>query len=138
MDVQGKMINCVDFDLEDDTITEQTHAKEIGNEKGKLVIQSIGVVVLEFLDKHFTNLFEYGYTREMEAKLDNISSGEYEWTELCRSSVNDMRELGNEVTTEIGMDKFEYQIDDKYTYMIGKYGPVIRYKNEPLKKKGVF
>lgn len=135
-DVPGKMVSCIDFDLEDDTITEQTHAKEIGNEKGKLVIQSLGVVVLEFLDKHFSNLFEYGYTREMEAKLDNISSGEYEWTELCKSSVNDMRELGNEVTTEIGMDKFEYQIDDKYTYMIGKYGPVIRYKNELLKKKG--
>ena len=49
--------------------------KIIGNEKNKLVIQTIGLVVIEFLIKHFEDIFSYDYTKEMESELDNILQG---------------------------------------------------------------
>ena len=33
--------------------------REFGNEKGKLVIQPLGIIVIEFLEKHFAQLFDY-------------------------------------------------------------------------------
>ena len=60
--------------------------KVIGNEKNKLVIQTIGLVVIEFLIKHFEDIFSYDYTKEMESELDNILQGVIEeWNEICKN-----------------------------------------------------
>jgi DNA topoisomerase-1 len=59
-DVKGKKINCIDFELTDDTIEEKTHEKEFGNEKNRLVIQPVGLLVIEFLIENFQQLLKYG------------------------------------------------------------------------------
>jgi DNA topoisomerase-1 len=82
--VIGKKIKCVDFELVDDMISEITNEREFGNEKGKLVIQPIGIVVSEFLTKYYDELFKYEYTKYMEDILDNIAKGNTIWHELCR------------------------------------------------------
>jgi DNA topoisomerase-1 len=123
MDIKGKEIICRDFELENGVISEIENKREFGNEKGKLVIQQLGVIVMEFLDKHFNPLFNYEYTREMEISLDKISKGELIWFEVC-SSLN--KEIDNLIHAVKDETKFEIQIDDNNTYIIGKYGPVIK------------
>ena len=63
---------CKDFELENNEIKEIVCQKEFCNEKGKLIIQPIGIIVIEFLDKYFSELFDYDYTKKMEDLLDNI------------------------------------------------------------------
>jgi DNA topoisomerase-1 len=82
--VTGKKLSCVDFELVGEEITEINTEREFGNEKGKLVIQPIGVVVCEFLIKYYDDLFKYEYTKYMEDILDNISKGNTVWYDLCR------------------------------------------------------
>lgn len=82
--VTGKKIKCVDFELVDDMISEITNEREFGNEKGKLVIQPVGIIVCEFLTKYYDELFKYEYTKYMEDILDNIAKGNTIWHELCR------------------------------------------------------
>lgn len=82
--VIGKKIKCIDFELVDEEISEINTEREFGNEKGKLVIQPIGVVVCEFLSKYYDELFKYEYTKYMEDILDNIAKGNTIWHELCR------------------------------------------------------
>jgi DNA topoisomerase-1 len=122
-DVKGKEVVCRDFELEAGEICEIENKREFGNEKGKLVIQPLGIIVMEFLDKHFNKLFKYEYTSLMESALDKISKGELIWFEVCASCNKEVDDLVESIKNET---KYEFQIDDNNTYMIGKYGPVIK------------
>jgi DNA topoisomerase-1 len=122
-DIKGKEVICSDFELEDGEISEIEIKREFGNEKNKLVIQPLGIIVMEFLDKHFNKLFNYEYTSLMESALDKISKGELIWFEVCASCNKEVDELIELIKNET---KYEFQIDDNNTYMIGKYGPVIK------------
>ena len=126
-DIKGKEIACKDFELENGEICEIETKREFGNEKGKLVIQPLGIIVSEFLDKHFHELFNYNYTQQMEEALDKIAKGQQIWHELCKTCNTQIDDLIN------GLDpstKIEFKIDDTTTYMIGKYGPVLKCTTE--------
>jgi DNA topoisomerase-1 len=122
-DIKGKEIVCKDFELENDEIFEIETKREFGNEKGKLVIQPLGIIVMDFLDKHFINLFNYDYTRIMEESLDKISKGELIWYDICSNCNIQIDTLVDGLDIET---KLEYKIDNNNTYLVGKYGPVIK------------
>jgi len=133
--VEGKKIKCVDFQLIGDELEENESERVFGNEKNKLVITPIGTIVYEFLEKHFDDLFNYDYTKNMEDDLDKISKGDKIWHTLCDECNKQIKTLSKELK---GQDKLTIKIDDKHTYMIGKYGPVIAYKEgDKLKFKPV-
>ena len=135
-DVKGKQIICKDFELEDDVLTETNTTREFGNEKGKLVIQQIGTIVMEFLDKNFNELFNYEYTKNMEEDLDKICKGEKIWYQLCDSCLKELNVLCEKLKDE---KKHEIKIDETHVYMIGKYGPVIKcVKNDGKKDEVTF
>ena len=123
-DVEGKKIVCKDFELVKSDLTEYETEREFGRERNKLVIQQKGKVVIEFLMEHFRDFFEYDYTRNMEDELDLIAKGEKEWRALCD-------DCGTSLKRQIGdmPNKTDIKIDEHHTYIIGKFGPVIKYKN---------
>jgi DNA topoisomerase-1 len=122
-DIKGKEVICRDLVLEDGDIYEIENKREFGNEKGKLVIQPLGIIVMEFLDKHFNKLFNYDYTCLMETALDKIAKGDLIWFEVCEACNKELDELIEIIRDET---KFEVQIDENNTFLIGKYGPVIK------------
>jgi len=126
MDVPGKEISCIDFELEDYNLTENINKRTFGGEKNKLVIQPVGILVIEFLVEHFDNIFSYDYTSHMEAQLDEIAKGRYIWYNLCKSCLDEIDKLSHNLVGSID-DKIKIIIDDKHTYMIAKYGPVIKF-----------
>ena len=126
-DIKGKELVCKDFELEDGEISEIETKREFGNEKGKLVIQPLGIIVMEFLEKHFDSLFKYEYTSNMESILDKIAKGEEIWYNLC-SECN--KQIDNIIDSMSMEHKIEYKIDENNTYIIGKFGPVIKHVEE--------
>lgn len=152
-DVAGKLIKCVEFELEGEEITETEVERELGAEKNKLVLQPLGKLVWEFLQSKYCSLFEYEFTKHMEDSLDIIAKGEKEWVNLCRECDNQVESLicqdtnnlkqsdKNKTDTENnsenekidGKQKLrvnskkacEIQIDDEHIYTIAKYGPVV-------------
>jgi DNA topoisomerase-1 len=124
-DVKGKTIIVKDYELENDDISELETSREFGNEKNKLVLQPLGRIVMEFLDKHFIDLLNYDFTKEMEDDLDKISKGECEWTDLCTKCNTTLDSIIHKVK-EIEKSKFEIKIDDIHSYTIAKFGPVIK------------
>lgn len=125
-DVEGKVIECTDYTLEGDELQEIDTKRVFGNEKSKLVIQPIGILVMEYLLEGFNELFVYEYTSNMEDKLDEISRGEYEWKRLCDecdSTIKTMVKKTNNKSPNI-------KIDEHHTYMVSKYGPVIKFEKD--------
>ena len=122
-DIKGRELLCKDYELEGEDIFEVENKREFGNEKGKLVIQPMGVIVMEFLEKHFNDLFDYNYTCIMEDSLDKIAKGDAEWVDLCKSCNAQIDTLVDGLRDET---KFEIKLDENNTYLVGKYGPVIK------------
>jgi DNA topoisomerase-1 len=131
-DVTGKTVECIDFTLEGEELLETKTKREMGNEKSKMVIQQTGTLVLEFLIKHFDKLFNYDYTKQMEDALDLIAKGEKNWYELCNECLRDITSVLSEVEDEED-ENVSIKIDENHTYMIGRYGPVVKYTT--VKKK---
>ena len=122
-DIEGREVVCKDYELENDDIYEVETKRTFGNEKSKLVIQPLGIIVIEFLQKYFDELFNYDYTREMENDLDKITNGEKEWNELCNECNSQLSRLIENIKED---KKMEWKIDDNHFYIIGKYGPIIK------------
>jgi DNA topoisomerase-1 len=124
-DIKGKEIDCSDYELVNGEIFEIDTKREIGNEKNKLIIQPLGIVVIEFLEKYFNDLFNYNYTKELEDNLDKIAQGQQIWHELCKECNNQIIELIKKINDN-GEKKIEIKIDENNSYIIGKFGPVIK------------
>lgn len=124
-DVKGKTIRVKDYELENDEISEIETTRDFGNEKNKLVIQPLGKIVMEFLDKHFLDLLNYDFTREMEEELDQISKGIIIWNEVCKKC-NDKLDTIIDGVKQTQKSKFEFKIDDNHVYTLAKYGPVVK------------
>jgi DNA topoisomerase-1 len=74
--ISGTKINGLQYELiptKSNFLSKLSISKVLGGEKNKLVIQPLGIQVIEFLMKHFS-LFEYTYTSDMEKMLDTISN----------------------------------------------------------------
>lgn len=122
-DVQGIEIVCTDFELSNDyTLEEKVTKREFGNEKGKLVINPLGKIVIEFLINNFDNIFNYDYTKQMEEKLDEINKGHMVWQQLCKECLDEIELSCN----NFNLDKINIQIDENHFYIVGKHGPVIK------------
>lgn len=122
--IDGKQVKCVDYELSDDEIKEITTMRSFGKENKKLVIQPIGRIVIEFLTKHFNDLFVYEYTANMENELDRIGSGEVEWQSLCQRCYDQIKQLTDKIADEpINKNK----LDAHHSLYVGKYGPCIKF-----------
>ena len=133
--VEGKKLEIVDYTLEDGNINVERGSKEFGNEKNKLVITQIGILVIEFLIKYFDSLFGYDYTKKMEDDLDQIARGLKEYHTLCDDCNNFIENLIRENSLlersiKSVMQKLNIKIDEKHTYLIGKNGPIIKFLKE--------
>jgi DNA topoisomerase I len=53
-------------------------------DKKRFIAESLGRLVNAFLVSFFERYVEYGFTADLEAKLDDVSAGEYEWKQLLR------------------------------------------------------
>lgn len=132
--VEGKKLTITDYVLENNKIIEDNREKIFGNEKNKLVITQLGIIVIEFLIKYFNNLFEYDYTKQMEDKLDIIAHGDMDYVNICKECNNliELLDKNNIYKTdgETTKEKNTIKIDDKHTYYIGKNGPIIKYEKD--------
>ena len=123
IDIEGREIVCKDYELSDGEIFEVQTERTVGQERGKLILQPIGVIVSEFLDRRFADIFNYDYTREMELSLDKVSGGQIKMQDLCEQSNNQVDSLVALLNNET---KMEIRIDENNTYLIGKYGPIVK------------
>ena len=120
--ISGIKVSCKEHTLESDMLSETMIEREFGNEKNKLLIQPLGILVIEFLIQHFEKLFNYEYTKKMENELDLISQGKKEYAVLCEVVYKEL----NELIEPIKKQKCKIKIDDNHEFIVGKNGPIIK------------
>ena len=120
--IDGIKIKEYEYTLKKGDIIKKLNEKQVKQEKNKLIIQPLGILVIEYLLMHFDALFDYKYTETMEAALDDVVCDRVEWKKIC----HDCYDMVKSLLKQIKKEKREYKIDDNHTWVIQRYGPVIK------------
>lgn len=120
--IAAKKIKTKEYTLENRTINELDQIKEVGGEKKKLVIQSIGLLICEWLYENHDKIFNYDYTSQMEEKLDKISNNNLTYYDIC----NEIHDYLSNIESD--SKKMEKQIDEDHSLIYGKNGFVVKTK----------
>ena len=135
-DVEGTAVECREYTLRHGNTHSapntadfevKTVTKIMGAEHQKLVIDPMGVVVIDFLYQHFSDLFSFDYTKKMEERLDAVASGTEPWHQVCRECHEEIGRLTKAIDT---LEKKAYSIDDNYVVVFQKFGAVLKHKTE--------
>jgi len=114
-DIDGIEIECMEYILREQELTEIPKTNIFGKEKNKLVLQPIGLATVEFLIQHFQPLFNYDYTKQMEDHLDKVSV--INWNMICAECENLIKTLAKPVAKLV-----------KPVYMIGSRDGATQYE----------
>jgi DNA topoisomerase-1 len=93
-DVPGVPQTFTEFVSRNASIEEIQVTKNLGAERAKLVLEPLGHVCIEFLLKHFGELFDYSYTELMERALD-AELNATTWYERCQHTLDDVTRMIN-------------------------------------------
>jgi len=91
--------------------------RTVKKEINKLAPTNLGCSVLDFMLRHFTELFEYDFTSQVENKLDCIAEGKVEWKEILQNIWNSYKDkyysLNNNIKTNDRADTNEKVYENK-------------------------
>jgi DNA topoisomerase-1 len=122
-DLNGHKEDCTDFYLRNDLLEEKMNVKTFGYEKNKLIIQDTGILCIEFLLKHFGNIFDYSYTKNLEIKLDSIKENSSSWTDICKLTNKDLIKRIKELKKN---HNNSFNIDEKHTLQFTSFGAIVK------------
>jgi DNA topoisomerase-1 len=90
-DISFPSLECIEHEMVENNIKEHSVKKERNKEKNKLQIQPIGEDILKYLLEDFSLLFDYEYTKKMERRLDEITTGNTSLKEVCKECYEDIQ-----------------------------------------------
>ncbi len=128
-DREGKERNFTVLFFENNNISRSVKSEKFGSEKSKLFPSDIGMVVTDFLAKHFENIMDYGFTASVEEEFDKIARGQLVWNNMIAKfytpfhkevvDTSENAERQNAVRI-IGVDP---ESGKPVSVKVGKYGP---------------
>ena len=119
--------------LKGQKITTKTKKEMAGSEKGRLLPTDIGIVVNDFLIKHFPDIMDYGFTARVEQDFDKIAEGKTDWNQMMTKFYKQFEPTVEKVIkarSEHKAGERQLGIDPKsgkpVFVKIGRFGPVVQ------------
>ncbi len=128
-DRDGKERNFTVLTLAKNEISKEVKIEKYGTEKSKLFPSDIGMVVTDFLSKHFENIMDYNFTASVEEEFDKIARGQLVWNKMIEkfyspfhSEVTKTNETAERQNAErlLGVDP---TTGKNVSVRVGRYGP---------------
>ena len=126
-------------------ITTKQRKEIAGSEKGKLLPTDTGIVVNDFLIRHFPTIMDYNFTANVETQFDEIAAGKEKWREMIRDFYNDFEPTVEQTIAT----RDEHKAGERHlgkdpvtgkpvSVKIGRFGPVAQIGNAEDKSKPRF
>ncbi len=129
---EGTIRTFKEMTLVKDSLAEKTLEETTGATSKRLYASDMGMVVTDFLDQHFDEIMNYGFTAEMEAKFDKIAEGHEEWKKMIKEFYGpfhtDVEETLEKAERAKGRRDLGVDPESGHTVMVQltRYGPVIQ------------
>lgn len=120
------------YNLKNDELTEKIETEITGSTSSRLYPSDIGIVVTDFLELHFDDVMNYGFTAEIEQKFDKIAEGGVQWRDMLKGFYHPFHESVEETleNAERAKGKRELGIDPESGHtvlvQITRFGPVVQ------------
>ena len=118
--------------LKNDNISKITDQENTGAEKAKLFPTDLGLVVTDFLNQHFNDVMDYGFTARIENDFDEIAEGKKQWTGMVdgfykpfKQDVDKTMETAERIKGERELGT-EEGTGKKIVARMGRFGPMIQ------------
>jgi DNA topoisomerase-1 len=128
----GKERQYAKLTLKGTDLTETLLTEITGAEKNKLFPTDIGMVVNDFLNQHFSDIMNYGFTASVEKEFDEIAQGMTSWVKMIdgfykpfHKTVNKTLEEADRATgeRELGVDP---KTGKRVIARMARFGPVVQ------------
>ena len=128
---EGVKRDVIELKLENGVVSEGVVSEKTGATKGKLVPTPVGELVSDFLTDNFDQIVDYGFTADVEQKLDLIAEKKLDKVKMLRDFYTPFSELVDHSSflerynsaTELGTDP---KTGKKIYAKIGKNGGFIQ------------
>ncbi|HBO64606.1 TPA: type I DNA topoisomerase, partial [Candidatus Saccharibacteria bacterium] len=114
-------------------VSREVIQEKTGSDKGKLIPTSIGMMISDFLNDHFTQIIDYGFTANVEEEFDQIATGALARNTMLEKFYTPFHTL---ITNSGGIDRAQVAkatpvgTDPKTGKMIyariGRFGPMLQ------------
>ena len=113
-------------------IKRKTAVENVGVEKAKLFPTDIGTLVTDFLNEHFRQIMDYGFTATVEKEFDEIAQGMIGWAKMIESFYKPFHKEVDKTLANAERVKGERIIGTDpatgkpVSGRIGRYGPLVQ------------
>ena len=76
---EGKPVEVTNFKLKGSALSSSSKKEIVGEDRGKLLPQDVGLMVTDYLVENFPSIMDYNYTATVEDNLDKIAEGQQDW-----------------------------------------------------------
>lgn len=131
-DREGKERNFTTLSLQNSQISRTVKTEKYASEKAKLFPSDIGMIVTDFLSKHFDKIMDYNFTASVEKEFDEIARGQMVWNKMIaqfykpfHQEVEKTTETAERQSGErtLGVDP----VSGKTVYAkVGRFGPYVQ------------
>ncbi len=141
-DREGKERQIESIVLKDDKINAEKKIEKYGTEKSKLFPDNIGMIVNDFLVKHFQKILDYNFTANVEKEFDEIAAGKKEWPKMIDRFYKPFHEQVERTLKESEYSRGERELGkdpktgEKIIARMGRYGAMVQMgENDPENDK---
>jgi len=75
----GSPVEVTNYKLKGEAVSSSVKKEMVGEDRGKLLPQDVGMLVTDYLVENFPDIMDYNYTAGVESNLDRIADGEEDW-----------------------------------------------------------
>lgn len=98
---KGKAYNLKQFTFSSDGLTQKNNKKNVGMANNILIPSDTGILLSEFLDEHFTQIFNYRFTANIENCFDEIVNGNSSYNSVVGEFYRNLQGSISEVAKSI-------------------------------------
>ncbi|MFO7868405.1 MAG: type I DNA topoisomerase [Bacteroidales bacterium] len=143
-DRPGKKRKAHQIVLHNNEIVFSEKDENYGAEKSKMFPTDIGMVVTDFLKKHFEYILDYNFTAKVEEQFDKIAEGNEDWQKMITAFYSSFHPTVEKTLehSERGDGERILGVDPKtgkqVSVRIGRFGPMVQLGDSESEEKPIF
>ncbi|HSC52777.1 MAG TPA: type I DNA topoisomerase [Phnomibacter sp.] len=143
-DKEGQQRTVRIWKLVHDKVSGVKQSENYGAEKAKLFPTDLGFVVTDFLNKHFDNVMDYGFTASIEGEFDKVAAGAKQWNSMVKDfydpfhkEVAETLEHADRATGERFLGEHP-ESRKPIVARMGRFGPMVQIGSSEEEEKPLF
>jgi DNA topoisomerase-1 len=127
--------------LQNNVVSKRTEQENYGAEKNKLFPSDVGMLVTDFLMKHFDQIMDYNFTATVEKEFDEIAKGKKVWNKMLENFYIPFHSLVEQTTENAERQRGERLLGQdpesgKNVFArLARYGPVVQIGDQDDEEK---